>query len=259
MTVTDRSEAEPPTPGPPGTPVAPAPDRARRGVAGIAGRRRRHAVPSAPAARFEPGRVAEPRRRNPTWIVAGVLLVVLSALGGVLLFTSSDDRTGVLVAASDLEPGRAVEAADLRIERVAIDGGVRAVTADDAGELVGRHPTGRIPAGTMLSPAMFDAAIPLGPDEVVIGASLDPGEAPLSAVDVGDAVELIEVDVAAPGDAAATESSVRTLGTGTVWAVEPVATGQLWLSVRADRAVGMAASLASAQDRLRVALIGGGG
>ena len=51
----------------------------------------------APAARFEPG--APPSRDLATrWLVAGVLLVVLSALGGVLLFSSTDDRAEVVVA-----------------------------------------------------------------------------------------------------------------------------------------------------------------
>ena len=165
MTVTEHDETGPSGVSPPG-PDRPTPRGARR--------RRSHGAP-APAARFEPGRVADARHRNPTWVVAGVLLVVLSALGGVVLFTSSDKRTDVLVAAIDLEPGRALTTADLRIERVAIDGDVRSIPAGEAGELVGQHASGRIPAGSMLSPAMFETAVALGPDEVVIGAALDPG------------------------------------------------------------------------------------
>jgi hypothetical protein len=44
-----------------------------------------------------------------------------------------------------------------------------------------------------------------------------------------------------------------------VWAVESLATGQLWISMRVSRAVGLAASEASQLDTLRVVLIGGGG
>jgi hypothetical protein len=245
MTVTDDEER---APGPP--PAAPArPARNRLG--------RRRAAPVAPAARFEPGRIADARHRNPTWVVAGVLLVVLSALGGVLLFTSSDERAAVLVAATDLAPGAAVTAADLRIERVGVDDAVRTIPATAAGTLVGQHTTGRVPAGTLLAPAMFALDVPLGPDEVVVGASLDPGEAPLALLEVGASVELLDVAVAAPGAPAAEVATP--LGTGTVWAVEPVATGQLWLSVRVERAVGLAVSVAAAADRLRVVLVGAGG
>ena len=111
----------------------------------------------------------------------------------------------------------------------------------------------------MLSPAMFDDETPLGPGEVVVGAALDPGEAPLSEVEVGARVELLDVRTTSVGDAADAAEIATSLGTGTVWAVEPVATGQLWLSVRVSRDVGLAASVASAADRLRVALIGGDG
>jgi hypothetical protein len=248
MTVTDHDET---SPRPAEVPTAPA----RRGRTP----RRARRAPAGPAARFDPGRVVDARHRNPTWIIAGVLLVILSALGGVLLFTSSDDRTDVLVAATDLEPGAVLTEADLRIERVSVDAGVRSIPASGADALVGQHSTGRIPAGTMLAPAMFVADVPLGPAEMVVGASLDPGEAPLAQLEVGAAVELFDVAVAAPGEAAGGAEVATSLGTGTVWAVEPVATGQLWLSVRVPRDVGMAVAVASASDRLRVALVGGDG
>jgi hypothetical protein len=199
--------------------------------------------------------VAEPRHRNPVWLVAGVLLVVLCALGGVLLFYSSDDRTEVLVAARDLEAGEPVSSGDLRIERVAVDDGVATVDPSMFDELQGRLPVGRVPAGTMLSAGMFADELPLGPDEMVFGAALDPGEAPLSGMQVGAPIELLTVGVADPAGGAA--PATTTLGTGTLWAVEPIATGQLWLSMRVPRDVGIAASQASAADTLRVVLVGG--
>ena len=214
--------------------------RARPSAAPGAGR-------SVPAARFEPGKVAEARHRNPTWIVAGVLLVLLSALGGVLLFMSSDERTAVLVAARDLDPGRPVERADLRVQRVAVDDGVATLAAESADAIVGQHPAGRIPAGTMLAPAMFDAAVPLGPDEVVIGAALDPGEAPLAAAARSAAPSSsCDVDVPAARRHRRDGRAPTSLGAGTVWAVEPIATGQLWVSVRVD-------------SRRRAGGLGGGG
>jgi flagella basal body P-ring formation protein FlgA len=245
MTVTDHDEQPP----------APVPDRPTR--TGARRGRRRPGASAAPAARFEPGRVAEARHRNPTWIVAGVLLVLLSAIGGVLLFTSTDDRTDVLVAARNLDPGRPVERADLRIQRVALDSNVASMPVAASTGLLGQHPIGRIPAGTMLSAAMFEPSVPLGAGEVVVGAALDPGEAPLSTLQVGSAVELVKVTVPAAG--AEADGSATPIGTGTVWAVEEIASGQLWVSVRVGADVGMQASAAAAQDRLRVALIGGSG
>lgn len=230
-----------------------------------AGRPLRRRAPAGPAARFDPGRIAEPRHRNPTWLVAGILLVLLSALGGVLLFSSNDDRSEVLVAAQDLEPGQPIEQTDLRIERVAVDGGIATVGPSDAADLVGQIPVGRVPAGAVLAPGMFADEVALGPDEMVVGAALDPGEAPLSGLQIGAPVELLALEPIGAGatsdGTAATDTGLVAvpLGTGTVWAVEPVATGQLWVSMRVSRDVGLAASQASAADTLRVVLVGATG
>ena len=174
------------------TAPAPAPAKPRR-----PGHRRRPSPPT-PVARFDPGRVAESRHRNPAWVLAGVLLVVLCALGGVLLFASADDRTEVLVAAGDLEPGEPISRGDLRIERLVIDGDVGSLSPAAADALVGLLPVGRIPAGTLLAQGMFADEVPLAPNEVVFGAALDPGEAPLSGVQVGAPVELLDVPKASP-------------------------------------------------------------
>ena len=117
----------------------------------------------------------------------------------MLLFTSNDDRTEVLVAAADLEPGQPLERSDLRIQRVALDGGVASIDPSDAPELVGRITVGQVPAGTMLAPGMFADDAALGADEMVVGAALDPGEAPLSGMQVGAPVELLVLDVPDPG------------------------------------------------------------
>ena len=205
------------------------------------------------------------------WLIAGVLLVVVSALGGVLLFSSTDDRVDVVVAATELLPGQPLERADVRVARVAVDDGIATVTPEAVDDLVGQQAIGRVPAGTLLSPGMFADELPLEPGEVVFGAALDPGEAPLSGLQIGTPVELLNVvpaDVslsAAPpveggGEAAAPTSDGPVtsipIGSGIVWAVEPIATGQLWVSIRVDRQVGLEASLASAQDSLRVVLVG---
>ena len=205
------------------------------------------------------------------WLVAGVLLVVLSALGGVLLFSSTDDRVEVVVAAAELVPGQALERTDVRVARVAVDDGINTVTPEAVAALVGQQAIGRVPAGTLLSPGMFADELPLEPGEVVFGAALDPGEAPLSGLQIGTQVELLNVvssDAPSPApapvqseaEAATPPSDVSpvstSIGSGTVWAVEPIATGQLWVSVRVDREVGLEASLASAQDALRVVLVG---
>jgi hypothetical protein len=201
--------------------------------------------------------VAEARHRNPAWLLAGVLLVVLCALGGVLLFSSADDRTEVLVAARDLEPGQPISRGDLRIARLSVDGSVDSLSSADVAGLVGRLPVGRIPSGALLAGGMFADELPLEAGEMVFGAALDPGEAPLSDVGIGAQVELLDVPKATPGAIDAADPAASVIGSGTVWAVEQLATGQLWISMRVPRDVGLTASEASQNDTLRVVLLGG--
>ena len=248
------------------------------------GRRRRpgRARPAAPAARVSTGRVAESSHRNPAWVLGGLLLVLVSALGGMLLFTAGDERTDVLVAAGDLERGHIVQRSDLRVRRIAIDG-VDVVTPDELDRLLGQQTIGPVPAGALLHPGMFSAESPIGPDEMVIGAALDPGEFPVSRIPLGVAVELLIVttpdampagapavepaagdttppaatgSVPADGAAAGDLSTVRPIGRGIVVVVEERASGQLLVTVLVRREVGLLAAQAAADDSLRLAIVG---
>jgi hypothetical protein len=232
-------------------------------------RRRRRRAPSAPVARFEPGRLGDVKQRNPGWLLAGVLLVLLSALGGVLLFASRGDRMDALVAARDLAAGEQLAASDLRLERVAIDGAVGTVDESMLAELVGRHAVGPVPAGALVHPDMFSAAAPLAADEMEIGAALDPGEFPLSNLPSGTSVELLVARAAEPSAAAAASAAATadpraappaettSVGTGVVTMVEERATGQLLVTLRVARDVGLVAAQANRDDTLRLAVIGG--
>lgn len=236
-------------------------------------RRRRPVAPVGPAARFEPGRVAETRHRNPGWLLGGVLLVVVSALGGVLLFSSRGDRQEALVASRDLEAGDLLAPTDLRVERVAFDGRVGTVDASALGLLVGQRVVGPVPQGALVHPGMFAPDSPLGLDEMEIGAALDPGEFPRSEIPTGAPVELLvtsssdvppgpAAQTPGPGATASDEAAspatrgASSIGTGTVTGVEERATGQVLLTVRVTRDIGLLVAQANRDDTLRVALTG---
>jgi hypothetical protein len=214
---------------------------------------------AAPTGRIEFGRTGEARHRNPGWLLGGVLLVLVSAIGGVLLFSSADDRRGVLVAAGDIEVGQPVERSHLRVVQMSAASGVQTLGTGDASALIGQIPVGRVPAGTVLNPSMFSSSSPLAADEMVFGAALDPGEAPMSSVTVGAAVRL----VAAPRAVAGAEREpgapppADVIGDGVIWDYETLGSGKLWLSVRTTVDVGLRASKAAQDDELRVVIIGG--
>lgn len=216
----------------------------------------------APVARFKSGRVATARQRNLGWLLGGLLLVLLCALGGLLLLTSTDDREDAVVAATDLEAGEPVSRGDLRVVRVAVGPGISIVTPQEAADLIGQAPLGRIPAGAVLSAGMFSTSSPLAEGEVVFGAALDPGEAPLSRIELGASVKLVVARKTQAGGPEQSEDqaepeTAQVLGDGRVWAVEPLGTGQIWLTVRSQESVALAATQASQDDALRVVLAGG--
>jgi hypothetical protein len=214
---------------------------------------------AAPASRVELGRTGQARHRNPGWLLAGVLLVLVSAIGGVLLFASADERHGVLVAAADIEVGQPLQRSHLRVVQMSSATGVATLGTGDAAGLIGQIPLGRIPTGTVLNASMFNSSSPLGADEMVFGAALDPGEAPLSGITVGSAVRLLAAPRAVAGaarDAAASPPVAVVIGDGVVWDHEALGSGKIWLSVRTTVDVGLVASKAAQDDELRVVIIG---
>lgn len=214
--------------------------------------------PPKPVARFTPGKVASTRQRNVGWLLGGVLVVLVCALAGVLLVTATDERVDVVVAAADIERGSAVERSDLRVVRVQVGSAVATVSPTAAAELIGRVPLGQIPEGSLLVAEMFSETEALGSGEVVVGAALDPGEAPTSTIEPGTVVKLLYSPETPAGEQLSAPSSL-VLGSGTVWASETLGTGQIWLTVRVEESVGLAVSQASQDEALRVVLAGDGG
>jgi hypothetical protein len=229
----------------------------RIAIAPPASRRRsvRRGTPSA-TARFERGSVAEPRRRNPVWLAGGLLLVVVCALLGALLFSAVDERRAVLVAAHDLAPGVPVSRGSFDVAHVAAEANVSVIEPRLVEAIIGRMPAGPIPTGTVISEGLFAGAIPLEASESVVGFALEPGEAPTLTLEAGTRLDLVELSSPPPEDFDAGESTARSIGVGVVWEATSLDSGQMLLSVRADRTVALAASAASADDRLRIVLIG---
>ena len=68
-----------------------------------------------------------PRKRRPTWMLVGVVLIGLAALLGAYILKSVTDQIRVTVAARDLEPGKPINAEDLQVVEIARSNGFRAI------------------------------------------------------------------------------------------------------------------------------------
>jgi hypothetical protein len=201
--------------------------------------------------------VKGPRVRRVPWIALGVILVLVGALGFGLMLQSAGDRTSVVVASRDINPGQQIERADLRLVDMAVDGEAALLTAAERDGLVGQVATSRIPAGSVVNRDQFAADSGLKSGQVVIGVPLGPGGVPVPDLRVGDRVRLLET--AAEGEEAEADDDVEPLGTADVYLVTPGSQPDVTfvsLAVTEDHAQGIAD--AAAAQRLRLVLVPAG-
>ncbi len=137
-----------------------------------------------------PSRTA--RSRVPQALLAA-LLIIGGGLGGLLLFSSYNQRTGAVVVAADVAHGTPLTRDHLMVAEVALDQNVSSIGS--ISEAVGSFAAHDLRAGELLTPA--DLATEeqlLTAGESVIGLLLEPGQYPTKRLVAGD-----RVDIFAPG------------------------------------------------------------
>ncbi|PSK89934.1 SAF domain-containing protein [Murinocardiopsis flavida] len=150
---------------------------------------------------------AGPRRWR--WLAAGAGLMVLGALATVMALGQMDQRSGVVVAARDLEPGHVVGERDLMVAQVAGADDLAVIPAGRLGALVGQ--TVLTPVGErslIAESAVGEGAKHPGAGEAVVGASLAANQFPAS-LRSGAQVSLVIADQGERGSGgdASTENS----------------------------------------------------
>lgn len=124
------------------------------------------------------------RRRQVPWIVAGVLLVVGSALAFGVASIRLSHGEDVLAVVQPVAAGQQLEPGDLRVVRISPDGGLSPVSASAEGSLFGRSAAVALVPGTLLTSGDLGSSSGTGDFDVVAMAlkagayppSLGPGE-----------------------------------------------------------------------------------
>ncbi|WOP19621.1 SAF domain-containing protein [Raineyella sp. LH-20] len=131
------------------------------------------------------------RRRRPRWILAGVLAMVIGALGSVVLWTRVADTSSVLRLNRTVYRGEIIQARDLSPVTVGRLNGLDVVPADAVDTVVGKPARTDIAAGGLLTTASVGPAdLPAG--TAVVGLRLDEGRVPRIPLEPGSSVVLVE-------------------------------------------------------------------
>ena len=107
-----------------------------------------------------------------------MLIVASAGLGALWWFTAATERTEVLALAEPVQRGDVVAVEDLAVAAINTDDVLATISPAGSGEVVGRVAVTDLPAGTVLTPAMFAAAEGLRPGAGVVGIELDTGDLP---------------------------------------------------------------------------------
>ena len=207
--------------------------------------------PAAPSIRQAAAPTVPARsRRNTGRIALGVLVLVMSALGAVVLFSSAADRVAVIGIARDVPAGKAINESDLREVSISGGDGLRTIPADDASKVIGRTATVGLVEGSLLSPGQLTDGRSLPDGTVVAGAVLKGGQYPVGLA-IGDSVDVIETT--SPDASGAGEPASR--GTAKVIDLSESADGQSLLTVSLAVPSDSATAISSAGASGRLSLV----
>jgi SAF domain len=150
-------------------------------------------------------------RRNPVYVVAGALLVVVMAAAFMWLQLRADRSVAVLAVARPVAAGQVITSADVRVVTVVPDASVRLVGAAQADSVVGRTAAVPLVAGALLSPDQVGPAAWPAAGEAVAALPLKPGRIP-AGIAAGARVEVLLVAAASQPTATGTETGTPPRG-----------------------------------------------
>jgi hypothetical protein len=167
--------------------------------------------------------LAPPKRRvRVPELAVGMLVVVLFALGGVIWYLRSVDRTPTLALGSAVDRGEIVDADDLRVVYVASDDEVAGLRPSESGRVVGMVALVDLVPGMIVTDGLVAQGPRVGPDEGVVGLPLEPGQYPAFDLARGDRVDIVRI-----GAAASTEGEDGRTDAVVARAVEVIAVADL--------------------------------
>ncbi|MBB1495453.1 flagella basal body P-ring formation protein FlgA [Propioniciclava sp. MC1595] len=125
-------------------------------------------------------------------MIASVAALLLSALGGVWLWTAATSSVEVVVARAAVPRGAVIDAGDLMVARVSLDPAVASIPASEVSTVVGQRAALDISAGGLLTPDAIASETVPAKGETVVGLSLVDGMLPAIPLKTGDDVRVVQ-------------------------------------------------------------------
>lgn len=149
--------------------------------------------------------------RNTTRIAIGLMVLVVSVLATLTLYSSAGDRHTVIAVRRDVAAGKTITIGDLKEVSISADASVSTMPAADAERVIGEVAAVPLAAGSLLTSNQVGAAPELAAGEAMVGAVLKAGQYP-SGLQIGSTVGIVDVPTI---NATGVSEPVR-LGTGRV-------------------------------------------
>ncbi|MGH2703702.1 MAG: RcpC/CpaB family pilus assembly protein [Actinomycetota bacterium] len=124
-------------------------------------------------------------------VVVGVTLMLFAIAGTTSLVRRAQDRTPVLVAARQVEPGHVIEPSDLRVADISLPRGVAYLPASGQGRVVGQIATEALWPGKILGPRSIARSSTLPAGQVSMSVALKPHRCSAGDLRAGDHVAVI--------------------------------------------------------------------
>jgi hypothetical protein len=180
------------------------------------------AEPTAPGGRRMP---SAPRERKPALAAVAILLVALGAASAGYLVLNAGHRVGAVEITQAVGQGQQIPASAIKEVQINSDTDVHYVAWQFASRVTAVFAAVQIPAGTLLTREMTEAASNLTAGKVEVGLSLKPGQAPTDLL-IGQTVRAFPVGTGSGcggangnGGAGATVTPGEPITTGTIVSV----------------------------------------
>lgn len=123
----------------------------------------------------------EPKRqRRPLLLAAGIVLVVLGAVGAYWLATSSSHRVAVVALAADVPWGQVITAADVVEAQIVADPVLRPIPWTDRASIVGNRAASDLHAGALVTDRdLMTEQIPAD-GQALVGVAVKAGHLPVT-------------------------------------------------------------------------------